>query len=243
MRRGTRASVASTPRRTTGSGWPSVDSGRRRPGVRRSLDASLRRLGLDRVDIVLVHDPDEHWSEAVEQAYPALHDLRAQGVIGAIGVGMNQTAMLTRFVRETELDVVMVAGRLTLLDQSAATHLLPACAARGVSVLAAGVFNSGLLATDTLPPGSTYDYRPASPEILVRAAAIRDVCHRLATALPAAAFAFAARWPEVASVVVGMRGVEEVVANAACSSVRVPEQLWTELAAAGLVASEAVSAS
>jgi D-threo-aldose 1-dehydrogenase len=211
-------------------------------GVRRSLDASLRRLGLDRVDVVLLHDPDEHWAEAVGQAYPALHELRAQGVVGAIGVGMNQAAMLTRFVDETEIDVVMVAGRLTLLDHSAAAQLLPACAAKGVSVLAAGVFNSGLLATDAVAAGSTYDYRPASPQLLARAAAIQNVAQRHGVALPTAALAFAARWPEVASVVVGMRSVEEVAANAANAAARVPTQLWTELVAARLVAPDAVFA-
>jgi D-threo-aldose 1-dehydrogenase len=212
-------------------------------GVRRSLDASLGRLGLDRVDIVLLHDPDEHWAEAVGEAYPALHELRDQGVLGAIGVGMNQAAMLTRFVRETDIDVVMVAGRLTLLDQSAAEQLLPACSARGVSVLAAGVFNSGLLATDDLPAGATYNYQPASPEVLARAAAIRDICRRHGVALPVAALAFPARWPEVVSVVAGMRSSQEVAANAAGVAARVPTQLWTELAAAGLVAPEGVFAS
>ncbi len=212
-------------------------------GVRRSLDASLRRLGLDRVDIVLMHDPDEHWAEAIGGAYPALHELRTQGVVGAIGVGMNQAAMLTRFVEETEVDVVMVAGRLTLLDRSAAARLLPACSAKGVSVVAAGVFNSGLLATDALPASTTYDYRPASPDVLARATAIRAICHRHGITLPVAALAFAARWPEVASVVVGMRSVEEVAANAAGSAARVPARLWTELAAAGLVGSEAAFAS
>ncbi len=138
-------------------------------GVRRSLEASLARLGLDRVDIVLIHDPDDHGDQAIREAYPALEKLRADGVVGAIGAGMNQAAMLTRFVTETDIDVVLVAGRYTLLDQSAADALLPAAEARGVSVIAGGVFNSGLLADAgvrrdlRLPGGVRRAARPGAP--------------------------------------------------------------------------------
>jgi D-threo-aldose 1-dehydrogenase len=204
-------------------------------GVRRSLEESLHRLGLDRVDLVLIHDPDDHWAEAAGQAYPALHELRAQGVIGALGVGMNQAAMLARFVAETDVDAVLVAGRLTLLDQSAADVLLPACADRGVSVLAAGVFNSGLLATDVLPADATYDYQPARADIRERAAAIGAVCRRHGVPVPAAAIAFAAAHTGVASVVLGARTPVEVAANAAAAAVPVPAALWTELAAQALL--------
>lgn len=204
-------------------------------GVRRSLDESLERLGLDRIDLVLIHDPDDHWAEAAGRAYPALHDLRAQGVIGAIGAGMNQAAMLARFVAETDVDAVLVAGRWTLLDQSAADELLPACSRRGVSVLAAGVFNSGLLATDDPPADATYDYQPARAEVRERAVAIGAVCRRHGVALPAAAIAFAGARPEVASVVLGARTAAEVEANAAAAAVPVPGELWTELAEEGLL--------
>ena len=129
-----------------------------RDGVRRSLEESLERLGLDAVDIVLIHDPDDHWEQAVSEAYPALAELRDQGVVKAVGVGMNQAGMLAAFVRETEVDLVMLAGRYTLLDQSGAEELLPLCEERGVSVLAAGAFNSGLLATHD--PAGTFDYAP-----------------------------------------------------------------------------------
>ena len=115
-------------------------------GVRRSLESRLERLGLDRIDIVHLHDPDEHFAEALDQAYPALERLRAEGAVGAIGVGMNQSEMLTRFVRDTDIDAVLLAGRYTLLDQGAAAELLPEAARRGVSVIVGGVFNSGLLA-------------------------------------------------------------------------------------------------
>ena len=125
------------------------------------------RLGLDRVDIALIHDPDDHGEQAFREAYPALEELRAEGAVRAIGVGMNQAEMLTRFVTDTDVDVVLVAGRYTLLDQSAARELLPAAQRRGVSVIAGGVFNSGVLAAPVA--GATYDYQPAPPELIERA--------------------------------------------------------------------------
>ena len=115
-------------------------------GVTRSLEESLERLGVGRIDIALIHDPDDHWQAAIDGAYPALARLREQGVIRAVGAGMNQSEMLARFVRETDIDVVLVAGRYTILDQGALDELLPACEARGVAVLVGGVMNSGVLA-------------------------------------------------------------------------------------------------
>ncbi len=205
-------------------------------GVRRSLDDSLARLGLDRVDLLLIHDPDDHWEQAVGEAYPALHELRAQGVIGAIGAGMNQSAMLTRFVRETEIDAVLMAGRYTLLDQSAEADLLPACAERGVSVIAAGVFNSGVLATDDPPENATYNYAPAATEIRERALRIGAVCRRHGVSVPAAAIAFVARRPEVATVLIGARTPDEIRSNAVSATAEIPEALWADLAAEGLIA-------
>nr|WP_260408355.1 aldo/keto reductase [Planomonospora venezuelensis] len=204
-----------------------------RDGVRRSLEESLERLGLDRIDVALIHDPDEHWERAVSEAYPALAELRDQGVVRAIGAGMNQWEMLARFVRETDPDVVMLAGRHTLLDQSGTRGLLPLCRERGVRVLAAGVFNSGLLATDE--PSGTYDYAPAPGSLLARARAIAAVCGRHGVTLPQAALAFPLRHPAVASVVVGARSAAEVARNAALAARPVPEALWTDLTAEGLV--------
>jgi len=154
-------------------------------GVRRSLEASLRRLGLDRVDIALIHDPDDHGEQAFREAYPALEKLRAEGAVRAIGAGMNQTAMLTRFVTDTDVDVILVAGRYTLLDQSAADALLPAARERGVSVIAAGVFNSGLLAAPAA--GATYDYKAAPAALLARAQELERVCAGYGVPLRAAA--------------------------------------------------------
>ncbi|MDA3625759.1 aldo/keto reductase [Saccharopolyspora sp. WRP15-2] len=204
-------------------------------GVRRSLETSLRRLGLDRVDLVLIHDPDDHWAQAVDEAYPALHELRTQGVVGAIGVGMNQWRMLERFATETDLDAVMLAGRYTLLEQSAAGTMLPTCLRRNVSVLAAGVFNGGVLATDELGPEAMFDYAPASPELRAKVARIADVVHRHGASLPQVAMAFTRAHPAVASVVVGARSAGEVHRNAALFDRPVPSAVWAELVEAGLL--------
>lgn len=203
-------------------------------GVRRSLEASLRRLGMDRVDLVLIHDPDDHWRQAVDEAYPALHELRAQGVIGAIGAGMNQWPMLERFATETDVDAVMLAGRYTLLEQSAADTMLPACLRRNVSVLAAGVFNGGVLATDELGPEAMFDYSPAAPELRAKVAGIAAVVHRHGASLPQVAMAFAGAHPAVASVVVGARSAAEVRRNAELFGRPVPAEVWADLAEAGL---------
>ena len=143
-----------------------------RDGIRRSLTESLERLGLDRVDIVYLHDPDEHWAEVLETGYPALAELRDEGVVKAIGAGMNQASMLADLVRETDVDVVMLAGRYTLLEQDSLDDLLPLCEERRVGVVAAGVFNSGLLAQPAasergevrLRDGSTGTPRPSSDD-------------------------------------------------------------------------------
>ena len=129
-------------------------------GVERSLKDSLERLGLDSIDIVFVHDPDNHADVAIKEAYPALAKMRDQGIVKAIGIGMNQIAIPTRFVKETDIDIVLLAGRYTLLDQSGAQDLLPAALAKGVSILAAGVYNSGILANPV--KGATYDHAISS---------------------------------------------------------------------------------
>ncbi|MER7889956.1 aldo/keto reductase [Micromonospora sp. NPDC094482] len=209
-------------------------------GVRRSLDASLIRLGLDRIDLVLIHDPEDHQTPALAQAYPALHELRAQGVIGAIGAGSKQWQVLRRFVTETEVDAVMVAGRYTLLEQPALDTLLPECEQHGVSVLNAGVFNSGLLAVPRPHAGLPYEYADVPAAVLDRARAIAEVCARHGTSLPAAALAFAAAHPAVAAVVVGAHGPDQVRRNAALSAAAPPTgDFWSELIAEGLLRPDA----
>ena len=206
-----------------------------RDGVLRSLEATLQRTGLDRVDVLYIHDPDEHWREAVEDAVPALVELREAGVVGAIGVGMNQSAMLARFIRQTDVDVVMIAGRYTLMEQGAADDLLPAALEQGRSVIAAAIFNSGLLARAEVPDTATYNYQQASPDVLAKARLRASVCREHGTTLPAAAIQFPLRHPAVASVVVGMRGPEEVHQNLAAHAQHVPDELWADLEHRGLL--------
>ena len=206
-----------------------------RDGVLRSLEATLQRTGLDRVDVLYIHDPDEHWREAAEEAVPALVELREADVVGAIGVGMNQSAMLARFIRETDVDLVMLAGRYTLLEQGAADELLPTALEYGRSVVAAAIFNSGLFARDDVPDTATYNYGQASPDVLERARLLASVCREHGTTLPAAAIRFPLRHPAVASVVVGMRSPAEVDRNLAAHAQHVPDELWADLEHRGLL--------
>jgi D-threo-aldose 1-dehydrogenase len=209
-------------------------------GIRASVEASLARLGLDRIDVALLHDPDDpaHEREVYEAGYAALAQLRAQGVVGAIGAGMNQSAMLTRFVHDFDLDVVLCAGRYTLLDQSALADLLPECARRGTSVVIGGVYNSGLLADPK--PGARFDYGPAQAETVRTAEALAELCGRYGVPLKAAAVQFPLRQPAVASVLVGCKNAAEVRENAAMFEHSIPEELWTELAKSGLVDAQAI---
>lgn len=197
-------------------------------GVRRSLAASLDRLGLDRVDIVLIHDPDAHGKQAFREAYPALEKMRAEGVVRAIGAGMNQAEMLTRFVTQTDVDVVLIAGRYTLLDQSAGTALLPVAAERGVPVIAGGVFNSGVLAAPV--PGATYDYAAAPDSLIRRARALESACAGFGVPLRAAAARFPLTHPAIASVLIGARSAAEINDAVRLRSLDIPAALWHALA-------------
>lgn len=197
-----------------------------RDAVLRSIEASLTRLDLDRVDVVLVHDPDDHETDALDHAFPALLQLRDEGVIRAVGSGMNQAAMLQRFVTRLDLDCVLLAGRWTLLDHSGA-ELLDECAARGVGVVLGGVFNSGLLAD---PEGATtFDYAPAPAELRERARMLRDRAAAHGVGLAEAALAFGRRHPAVATTVVGARSATEVEQNVAAWNREPPTALWTAL--------------
>jgi len=196
-----------------------------RDSVLRSLESSLERLGLDRIDIVLIHDPDDHLDSALAQAVPALVELREQGVVGAVGAGMNTVNPLLRFVYESDVDVVMVAGRWTLLDRSAAP-LLDACAESGVAVLAAAPFNSGLLAEELPAEGTRFDYAPAAPGLLAAARRYADLARCHGATLPQLALQFPLRHPAVAGVVAGMVTPEQSTADAAWLATPVPEPLW-----------------
>jgi D-threo-aldose 1-dehydrogenase len=210
--------------RSGGSGWEGAYFDFSHDAALRSLEASLERLGLDRVDIALVHDPDDHYDEALAGAFRALASLREEGVVRAIGVGMNQTALLCRFAREADPDCFLVAGRYTLLDRSAADELLPLCAERGIAVIGGGVFNSGVLAG-----GGTYDYQTAPPDVVERARALADLCAHYDVPLAAAAVQFPSRHPAVSSVLVGCRSPAEVEEDVRLWSLEVPSALWDEL--------------
>lgn len=206
-------------------------------GVRRSLEESLERLGLERIDLALIHDPDDHWREAIDGAWPALERLRSEGTIRAVGAGMNQSAMLSRFVRETSMDAVLVAGRYTLLDQGALADLLPICEERGVAVLVGGVMNSGVLADPQ--PGARFDYAPAAAEVIERARRIGETCDRYGVPLRAAAMQFPLAHPAVTSLVAGVRSIAHLDEYPALLAFPIPVQLWSELREAGLIAPDA----
>ena len=211
--------------RPDASGWAGAYFDFSGDAALRSLESSLERLGLDRVDIALVHDPDDHYDEALAGAFRALERLRDEGVVRAVGVGMNRTELLCRFAREADPDCFLVAGRYTVLDRSAENELLPVCEERGIAVIAGGVFNSGVLAG-----GDTFDYETASAGVVARVAELRATCARHGVPLAAAAVQFPARHPAVASVLVGCRTPEEVAEDVRLSALALPDALWDELA-------------
>lgn len=204
-------------------------------GIRRSLEDSLERLGLDRIDIALVHDPDDHFELARDHAFPELARLRDEGLIGAVGVGMNQWQMPAEFVRDCDIDVVLVAGRYTLLDQSAAEVLLPACEANDVSVIAAAVYNSGILATHASNPDARFNYEPAAPALHARLDRIRGVCEDFGVTIPQAALQFPLQHPVVRSVLVGARSVDEIRSNCELMKKPVYQDFWNCLLDSNLI--------
>jgi len=209
-----------------------------RDGILRSLEQSLDRLGLDRVDIVYLHDPDHHGEQAMTEGVDTLVELREQGVVRAIGAGMNQTEMLTEFVRRCDIDVIMLANRYTLLEQGALDELLPLAHERGVGVVAAAVYNSGLLSRAVVPSDANFDYLPAPGELIAAARAIAAICERHGVTLPDAAVQYPLRHPAVVSVVLGTRTAEQAREGARRASTPIPEELWRDLAAAGYLRGE-----
>jgi D-threo-aldose 1-dehydrogenase len=208
-----------------------------RAGVRRSFEASLERRGVDRIDLAFLHDPDDHLDDAIAQGCPALSTLRDEGLVRSIGAGMNQTAALTRLVRETDIDVVLLAGRYTLLDQAALDELFPACARRRASVVVGGVFNSGILADPVAHPH--FDYKPAPRRIRERALRIATVCAAHGVPIAAAALQFPLAHPAVTSIVVGARSAAEVRENRRLLDTPIPSALWAQLRAESLLRADA----
>jgi D-threo-aldose 1-dehydrogenase len=202
-------------------------------GAMRSFEASLKRLGLDRVDALLIHDPDDYFEEAMRGAYLALDKLRREGVIGAVGAGMNQAEMLARLARAGDFDCFLVAGRYTLLDQAALAELLPLCVEKRIAVIIGGVFNSGIL-TDPRP-GATFNYRPAEAHWVEKAVRLRALCERHGTPLMAAALQFPAAHPAVATVLTGVRSPAEIEQNDRMMRFPIPVALWDELKREGML--------
>ena len=214
-----------------------------RDGVLRSLEESLQRLKLDRIDIALIHDPDNNYRQAIEEAYPTLAELRSQGVVKAIGAGMNQSQMLARFAREGEFDCFLLAGRYTLLDQSG-LELLPLCEQKRISIILGGPYNAGILASD-LSPGVAYVYTSARgnedvpSDLVERARHLKSVCERHGVPLKAAALQFGLAHPAVAATIPGARSVPEVEENLKMAGYPIPVDLWADLRERGLIPSDA----
>lgn len=205
-----------------------------RDGILRSIDESLSRLGLDRLDIVYLHDPDDFWEQASTSGVNALIELREQNVIGAVGAGMNQSEMLSDFIDHADVDVVMVAGRFTLLDQSALERLLPTALGRGVGVVAAGVYNSGLLSASHVGTDRRYDYASAPRDVVTRAQRIETICQTHGVSLAEAAVQYPLRHPAISSAVLGMRSTAHVDSGVARYNADIPDELWAELDESGL---------
>lgn len=205
-------------------------------GIRASLDESRERLGIERIDLVYLHDPERHDLDlAVAEALPALEQLRADGEVAAIGIGSMVSDALATAVRAADLDLVMVAGRYTLLEQPAAADVLPACQERGTGIVAASVFNSGLLASSEPRRDGRYEYGELPDELWDRVVRIARICAAHDVPLPAAAVQFPLRSDVVRSVVVGGSRPAQLRQNAQFAAVDIPEALWEELAAEGLI--------
>jgi D-threo-aldose 1-dehydrogenase len=211
----------------------SLDFDFSRDGVLRSLEGSLKRLRTDHVDILHIHDPDNHQQQALEQAFPTLDALRRQGVVKAIGAGMNQWEALAHFAHFADFDCFLLAGRYTLLEQGA-NNFLWRCREKGIGILLGGVFNSGILATGATP-GARHNYREAHPEILARTQTLEALCERHGVRLPAAALQFARAHPGVSSLVIGAASPQEIAANLAALTLPIPAAFWTELRAEQLI--------
>jgi len=203
-------------------------------GILRSIDESLTRLNLDSLDIVLIHDPDNHYSSALNEAFPTLAKLREQGVIKAIGAGMNQWEMLRQFAKDADFDCFLVAGRYTLLDHSALHELMPLCLEKDISLILGGPYNSGILASD-LNTKSTYFYDPSPFEVIEKAKKIKQVCDRHHVPLKAAAIQFGLMHQSVASTIPGPRSPKEIEDNIAMASIKIAPDLWRELKQENLI--------
>lgn len=210
-------------------------------GVRRSIEDSLERLGLDYIDIAYLHDPDVYSMEdAVKSALPALEKVRAEGLVGAIGVGTNTAGAALQCVEAADLDFLMLAGRFTMLEQPGSdghpgAGLLDRCLDLGTGLVSVGVYNSGILAKPELPSEAHYNYSQASDEILERARQLAGICNKHGVELPTAAIQFPFRHPAVVNVTVGASKPEQISQSAKRMATEVPEELWQDLQERGLI--------
>ncbi len=205
-------------------------------GIRQSAEESQARAGVGRFDVLHMHDPDDHLEQAATTGYSALRDMRAEGMVTAIGAGSNRSAPLAELVQTCDLDVVLLAGRYTLLDQTAMADLLPVCESRGVSVVIGGVFNSGILVDPA--PGAHFNYVPADSALLAKARAIREICDKYDVPLAAAAVQFPLAHPRVCTVLMGPRTIDELETDLSLFEVEIPPQLWADLRQAGLLGAD-----
>jgi D-threo-aldose 1-dehydrogenase len=207
-------------------------------GVMRSLEESLERLHLDRVDILHIHDPVDHYEQVLRETYPALERLRSQKVVRLIGAAMNQAEMLVRLAHECRFDCFLLAGRYTLIDHAGLRELLPLCLEKGISVIIGGPYNSGILATGARP-GATFNYTVASSEWVERVRRVESVCARHSVPLKAAALQFPLGHSAVVSVIPGCRSVAEAEENFRLVSHPIPDDFWAELRQEHLLPEEA----
>ena len=214
-----------------------------RDDVLRSIEESLARLRMDQIEIALVHDPDQTEfgeRQAMEEAFPTLMELKSQSVIKAVGCGMNEWQMPAKFIREVGIDIVLLAGRYTLLDHSASSEFMPLCVERNVSVVIGGPYNSGILARD-LSSSVTFDYEPAPAELIDHAKRLKAVSDRHGVDLKAAALQYVLAHPAVASVIPGAQSVAELEQNIAMVRAEIPDMLWSDLKSEGLIPPDAVT--
>ena len=195
-------------------------------GIERSLLESLERLKMESVEMVFIHDPDGAADQAISEAYPVLERLRAEGIVKTIGIGITSNEIPTRFINETDIDVVLIALKYTLLDQSAGAELLPTALRKGVSVIAGGVFNSGILTNPKA--GATFNYEPASPEVLARAQKIEKFFVDRGVSLAQAALQFPMQHPAISAILVGCRSADEVTTNVALYNKEIESHIWSE---------------
>lgn len=205
-----------------------------RDGIKRSFEESLQRLQLDYVDIVHIHDADNFYREALDNAFPVLADLRSQGIIKAIGAGMNQWEMEAEFARNADFDCFLLAGRYTLLEQGALQEFFPLCQSKNIAVFLGGVFNSGILASG-VKPNAKYNYENAPAQVIEKVRRIEAVCARYDVPLQAAALQFPRAHPAVTSIIVGVQSAQEVATNIANLQREIPAAFWQELKAEKLI--------